>query len=131
MIRGAEVLIANDYELEMIRKKTGLDKGKLIERTRAIIATLGDKGSVVFKGGKEVHVPAVRAANVVDPTGAGDAYRAGLVKGLARGRRLEDAARMGATCASFAVERHGTQEHRFTETEFWERHRAHFGGGAE
>ncbi len=131
MIRGSEVLITNDYELEMIGKKTGLHKGKLLECTRAIIATLGDRGSLVCKGGKEAHVPAVKAAPVVDPTGAGDAYRAGLIKGLVYGKSLEDAARMGATCASFAIERHGTQEHRFTEAEFWERHRAHFGGGAE
>jgi adenosine kinase len=127
MISGSAVLISNDYELEMIGKKTGLDKPGLLERTKAIITTLGDKGSVVATAEKEVSIPAVRAARVLDPTGAGDAYRAGLIKGLVAGQSLEEAARVGATCASFAVEHHGTQEHRFTENEFWQRHRGHFG----
>jgi adenosine kinase len=127
MISGSAVLISNDYELEMIGKKTGLDKPGLLERTKAIITTLGDKGSVVATAEKEVSIPAVRAARVLDPTGAGDAYRAGLIKGLVAGQSLEEAARVGATCASFAVEHHGTQEHRFTENEFWRRHRGHFG----
>lgn len=127
MITGSEGLISNDYELEMIGKKTGLPKDKLLGRTRAIITTLGDKGSLIATGDREVHVAAVRAARVVDPTGAGDAYRAGLIKGRVLGKPLEEAARVGATCASFAVEHHGTQEHRFSETEFWQRHQAHFG----
>jgi adenosine kinase len=127
MISGSALLISNDYELEMIGKKTGLDKSGLLGRTRAIITTLGDKGSVVATADGEVSVPAVRAARVLDPTGAGDAYRAGLIKGLVSGRPLEEAARVGATCASFAVEHPGTQEHRFTESEFWQRHRRHFG----
>ena len=127
MISGSALLISNDYELEMIGKKTGLDKPRLLERTKAIITTLGDKGSVVATAEREVSIPSVRAARVLDPTGAGDAYRAGLIKGLVSGRPLEEAARLGATCASFAVEHHGTQEHRFTESEFWQRHRGHFG----
>ena len=127
MISGSALLISNDYELEMIGKKTGLDKAGLLGRTKAIITTLGDKGSVVATAETEVPIPAVRAERVLDPTGAGDAYRAGLIKGLVSGRPLEEAARVGATCASFAVEHQGTQEHRFTETEFWQRHRDHFG----
>lgn len=127
MIKGSEVLIANDYELEMIGKKTGLDKAGLLGRTKAIITTFGEKGSVVATAEREVSIPAVRAGRVLDPTGAGDAYRAGLIKGLVSGQPLEEAARLGATCASFAVEHHGTQEHRFTESEFWQRHRRHFG----
>jgi adenosine kinase len=127
MISGSALLISNDYELEMIGKKTGLNKPGLLGRTKAIITTLGDKGSVVATAEREVSIPAVQADRVLDPTGAGDAYRAGLIKGLVSGRPLEEAARVGATCASFAVEHHGTQEHRFTETEFWQRHGAHFG----
>jgi adenosine kinase len=127
MISGSAVLISNDYELEMIGKKTGLDKRGLLGLTRAVITTLGDKGSVVATAEEEASIPAVRTGRVLDPTGAGDAYRAGLIKGLVSGQSLQEAARLGATCASFAVEHHGTQEHRFTESEFWQRHRGYFG----
>jgi adenosine kinase len=127
IIVGCELLISNDYELEMIVQATGLSKVDLMQRTKAIISTLGDKGSLVCRPQYEVAIPAVEARQVLDPTGAGDGYRAGLIKGLVLGKELEDAARMGATCASYAVECHGTQEHSFSQEEFWERYRATFG----
>jgi adenosine kinase len=94
-----------------------------------VITTLGEEGSLVVEDGLEVRIPAVEPQQVADPTGAGDAYRAGLIKGLVMGRSLVEAARMGAVAASFAVECLGTQEHRFTLAEFWERHRRAFGQG--
>jgi adenosine kinase len=121
MITGAEVLISNDYELELIRKATEMDLPDLLGRSAAVITTLGEKGSVVHCDGEALEIPAVRPERVVDPTGAGDAYRAGLLKGLAEGRELYTAACMGATCASFAVEVLGTQEHAFTPEAFRER----------
>jgi adenosine kinase len=99
----------------------------LLERTKAIISTFGEKGSLLRTQQDEVEIPAATALQVVDPTGAGDAYRAGLIKGLILGKELADAARIGATCASYAVERYGTQEHSFTDEGFWARHLATFG----
>ena len=127
MITGASILISNDYELEMIRKATGLDTGEILERTRTVITTLGENGSVVLNGKEDVEIPAVKAEIVKDPTGAGDAYRSGLLKGLAFGQDIATAAQMGATCASFAVQNLGTQEHRFSTEAFSERYRAAFG----
>jgi adenosine kinase len=75
---------------------------------------------------EEVEIAAARADRVADPTGAGDAYRAGLIKGMVMGRDLAEAARMGSTCASFAVECLGTQEHRFTLDEYWNRYQSNF-----
>jgi len=121
MITGARLLISNDYELELIRQKTGLTVPDLLTRTPAVITTLAEKGSVVVAPDGETHIPAVPAHPVADPTGAGDAYRAGLLKGLADGRTLVAAARMGAACASFAVEHHGTQVHHFENHEFLRR----------
>ena len=118
MITGARMLISNDYELEMIMKATGLDRSAILERTPVIVTTLGEKGSVVCTRKQEMPVPAVEALRVVDPTGAGDAYRAGFIKGIVMGKSLLDAARMGAVCASFAVAHQGTQKHRFTLEEF-------------
>ncbi|MFP3870115.1 MAG: carbohydrate kinase family protein [Syntrophobacteria bacterium] len=127
MITGSELLISNDYEFEMIRKATGMDATELLDRSRAIITTLGEKGSVVSTREKVVKIPAARASRVLDPTGAGDAYRAGLIKGLVMGKDLVDSARMGLTCASYAVECFGTQEHHFTQEEFWARYEDNFG----
>lgn len=127
MITGSKLLITNDYELEMIIQDTETGEDELLSLTNTIISTLGENGSRLRTPQGEVEIPAVRAAQVKDPTGAGDAFRAGLIKGMVLGKGLADAARMGATCASYAVERYGTQEHRFTQEEFWERHRATFG----
>jgi len=127
-IEGARVLISNDYELEMIMSRTGLTKGDLLARTGAVITTRGEHGSVVSTRDGEVHVPAVKLARPpIDPTGAGDAYRGGLVKALVTGKGLIEGARMGSVCGSFAVERQGTQTYTFTPAEFEARYRATYG----
>lgn len=125
-ITGAHMLVTNDYELELIMKSTGRTKAELLERTGHIITTLGENGSRIDNGAP-VMVPAAKAARVLDPTGAGDAYRAGLLKGLVDGLDVVQAARLGATCASFCVEEYGTQEHTFTPEAFRARHQATFG----
>jgi len=117
-IEGSRLLIVNDYELSLIISKTGLDKNALLKKTRAIITTLGALGSQVLTSDAEVAIPACKVKKVVDPTGAGDAYRGGLLSGLARGLGLVESAKMGSICASFAVETYGTQEYTFTPEEF-------------
>jgi adenosine kinase len=124
---GAEILITNDYELEMIMKSTGLTKSEVVDRVAYLITTLGEKGSVVNCKGEETSVAAVPVSGVVDPTGAGDAFRAGLLKGLAMEKTVVEAARLGSVCAAYAVECKGTQEHRFTLEEFTKRYEASFG----
>jgi adenosine kinase len=129
LVGGSKLLIANDYELELIVQKTGLTRDELLTRTEAIIVTLGENGSIIRTTQGETKIGVAKPSKVLDPTGAGDAYRAGLIKGLVLGKGLAVAARMGATCASYAVEYQGTQEHAFTQEEFWARHRAAFGEG--
>jgi len=126
MLTGCAVLISNDYELEMILKKTALGLEDVIERVGALITTLGEKGAEIRRRGEQTRIPAVSVSQVKDPTGAGDAFRAGLIKGMVDGKDLLDAARIGATCAAYAVEQLGTQEHRFSPEQFWERHRRAF-----
>ncbi len=128
---GALLLITNDYELEIIMKMTGLDEKGLLELSGTIITTLGEKGSVIKTKDSEVGIPAALAVTVVDPTGAGDAYRAGLLKGLVTGKDLPTAARMGAVAAVYAIEHYGTQEHRFTYDEYVERYHKNFGESLE
>ncbi len=127
MLTGSMALVSNDYELEMIMRATSLDIDALLKRTEAVVTTLGEQGSRVVRQDRETDIPAVQANPAKDPTGAGDAFRAGLLKGLRQGKSLEEAARLGSACAVFCVERYGTQEHAFTMDEFMERYSDHFG----
>jgi adenosine kinase len=120
-IDGSMILISNDYELELIMSKTGLAKEELLRHTGVIITTLGEAGSRISTLDCDTHIPAVTPVKVVDPTGAGDAYRGGLIKGLIQGRSLVESASMGAVCSSFAIESYGTQEYSFNQMEFDER----------
>jgi len=120
-IDGSKIMVSNDYELELIISKTGLDKKKLLQQTNAIVTTLGALGSRVCTPDCEISIPATQPKEVVDPTGAGDAYRGGLIKGLIQGKSIEQSAKMGSVCASFVVECYGTQEYYFSLTEFEER----------
>ncbi|MCA1943879.1 MAG: carbohydrate kinase family protein [Desulfovibrio sp.] len=126
-IAGARIFISNDYEMEMVCKSTGLTKAEVTALPEICITTLGEKGSVCRNGQGLLEIDAVPAREVKDPTGAGDAYRAGLICGLVDGMDLTAACRMGATAAAFCVEQHGTQEHRFTQDEFWSRYPLHLG----
>ncbi|MFC1945205.1 carbohydrate kinase family protein [Chloroflexota bacterium] len=120
-IDDSKILISNDYELELIINKTGLDKKKLLQRTNTIITTLGEFGSCVCTSDSEIDIPAIKPKRVVDPTGAGDAYRAGLIKGLVQNLNTKRSAEMGSVCASFAIERYGTQEYYFSLMDFEKR----------
>ena len=123
---GSMLLISNDYELEMIMKMTGMDKKGLLGLTKTIITTLGEKGSIISAPDFDVSIPAAKVYDVVDPTGAGDAYRAGLLKGIVTGRDIETAAKMGTVAAMYAIEKYGTQEHHFTYEDFVERYKSNF-----
>jgi adenosine kinase len=125
-LEGCRILISNDYELDLIMSKTGLNKEDLKKRAKAIIVTLGEQGSQVFLPDGEIRIPVVKPKKVDDPTGAGDAYRGGLISGMVRGMDIEQCARRGSVCASFAVEYYGTQEYRFSPEEFEERLNGHY-----
>jgi adenosine kinase len=128
-IDGSFALCTNDYELEMVMKATGLSRAELLKRTGALVTTLGDQGSVIAEGVKETRVAPVKVDKALDPTGAGDAYRAGLLKGLSLGQSLPRAAELGSVCAAFCVASKGTQEHSFSMQDFNASLTAHFGRG--
>lgn len=110
-VAAAEVLIVNDYEIEVLAKKTGRSAAQLKADTPLLITTLGEEGSVME--GNQVDqpltIPAARPLQVADPTGAGDAYRAGFLYGYLRQWDLPTCGQLGATLASFVIEQHGTQ----------------------
>jgi adenosine kinase len=120
-IDGCRILISNEYELDMIMNLTGMDRGKLLRCTKTIIITRGEYGSRIITAEGETDIPAVRADKVLDPTGAGDSFRGGLISGLVRGMDINKSAMLGSVCASFSVEVYGTQEYSFSREEFEKR----------
>jgi adenosine kinase len=126
-IVGAYILVLNNYEMELVRQKTGLDEQAILEQSAAVIVTRGEQGSSIFTKDGRIDVPAVPPAQVADPTGVGDAFRAGFMKGLAIGADFEACGRLGSVAATYALEHLGGQAHRFTWAEFVERYRQHFG----
>ncbi len=125
--RGAWIVIGNDYELELIQQRTERDVPGLLDLAQIVVTTLGRYGSRIATREKTVEIPAATPVREADPTGAGDAYRAGLVAGLLRGLDLEAAGRVASLAATYAVEQVGTIEHGYTPAEFSKRYQESFG----
>ena len=126
-ITGAAIVIVNDYELELLRQKTGLSEPDILKAARALIITRGEVGSTVVTPGCSVDVAAVTPHRIVDPTGVGDAYRGGVMKGIALDLPYESCARMGSVAATYALEHLGGQSHAYTWDDFKRRYQEHFG----
>ena len=120
-------IAVNDYEAQLLRDRTGEDIAMLAKQVDALIITRGAQGSVIMTGGHEIAIPAARPDAVVDPTGCGDAYRAGLIYGLIRGLDWETTGRIASLLGALKIAHAGTQNHRFTAGEFAARFRAAFG----
>lgn len=120
-------IAVNDYEAQLLRDRTGEDIAMLAKQVDALIITRGAQGSVIMTGGREIAIPAARPDAVVDPTGCGDAYRAGLIYGLIRGLDWETTGRIASLLGALKIAHGGTQNHRFTAGEFAARFRAAFG----
>ena len=125
-IQGAAIVICNDYEFELMKQKTGLDEDAIMSRAGALIVTRGEDGCTVRQGTTTSSVPAVPPHAIVDPTGVGDAFRGGLLKGIAMGAPLDVACRLGSVAATYALEHLGGQSHAYTWEEFHLRYAAHF-----
>ncbi|HEY3884302.1 MAG TPA: carbohydrate kinase family protein [Vicinamibacterales bacterium] len=126
-LTGAAIVICNDYEFELIRQKTGLDAAAILAQAGALVITRGEHGSTVQRGGETDVIDAVTPHRIVDPTGVGDAYRGGLLKGLAMKAPLDVCCRLGSVAAAYALEHLGGQSHAYTWDEFRSRYAAHFG----
>lgn len=126
-LTGARALVTNDYELAVVQEKTKLSLEGLLERCQAVVVTLGEQGSRVHPAGGDAVEVGVARATAVDPTGAGDAFRGGLMKGLLAGADWETSARLGAVTAAYCVEHQGTTAYTFTWEQFAERFEQAFG----
>ncbi len=123
-MQGAYAMVVNGYEAEIICKKTELTLDDLKRNLEILIITQGKHGSHIYQNGILTEVPAFAAHEIKDPTGAGDAFRAGLLRGMAAGWPITLSAMVGSLCASYVLEHVGTQNHFFTIPEFIERFRS-------
>jgi adenosine kinase len=129
--QGAKILTGNDYEFGMMSEKLGISEAELRQRVPITVVTRGEAGAIITVEGEEYQIPPASPTAVVDPTGAGDAYRAGFVTGMARGFSWPVVGRLGALTAVYAIEQAGTQHHSYTIPEFVARYRANFGPSDE
>lgn len=125
-MKGAYAMIVNAYEAEIICNKTGYTINDLRKNIEILVITQGKHGSHVYLNGDLIFVPVFPVGAIKDPTGAGDAYRGGFLRGLAAGWPLKLAGEVGALCAAYVLEQVGTQNHRYTIPEFIARFRTHF-----
>ncbi len=126
-IAQARWVAVNDYEWGMLQQKTGLTVSDITAQVEALVVTLGSKGSVIYTQGRTVSIPCAGPRTVVDPTGCGDAYRAGLIHGLLQGLDWETTGRVASLMGAIKIESRGPQNHRFTREEFDRRFRENFG----
>jgi adenosine kinase len=110
-IDQASWVIVNDYEGQLIQERTGLAPEQIAARCLAYVVTRGGQGSTIYTGGRVVEIPPARPDRVVDPTGCGDAYRAGIIYGLTRGLDWETTGRVGSLLGALKIAHHGTQSH--------------------
>lgn len=126
-INQATWMAVNDYEYEMVCERTGMQAKEIAEHLDALIITRGDKGSEIYTDGTMYHIPVVKAEQVIDPTGCGDAYRAGLLYGLTQGFDYQTTGRIASLLGSIKIATAGTQNHQISQTEFQQRFKEEFG----
>ncbi len=128
-IENAAVVIGNDYEIDLMLQKLEITREELIVITPIVITTLGAKGSIIETRKESIHIKPAKVKNISDPTGAGDAFRAGFIAGYLRKYDLQICGQMGSVAAAYTVETYGTQTHTFTKKDFIKRYKENFGEG--
>lgn len=126
-IRQADFVAANDYEAKLLQERTGKTIEEISKMVKAVVVTQGAQGSLIYVNGKAQSVPAVEPEKVADPTGCGDAYRAGLLYGIANDFDWATAGRLASLLGSIKIAQRGAQNHQLTRDEVGERYRAAFG----
>ncbi|MBU0482031.1 MAG: carbohydrate kinase family protein [Proteobacteria bacterium] len=120
-------LTVNDYEWQLVQDRTGLNESGIAERVKALIITRGGKGSMIRVGSKQFSIPTARVSQMEDPTGCGDAYRAGLLYGLMNDLDWETTGRLASLMGAIKIEQHGTQNHGVAAERIFERFKNEFG----
>jgi adenosine kinase len=126
-LTGAFMVICNDYELELIRQKTGKGETEILAECEVLVVTKGEHGSTIMRKDSSVDVAAVTPHHIADPTGVGDAFRGGFMKGLGAGASDQVCGQLGSLAATYALEHLGGTSHSYTWKEFVKRYETHFG----
>ena len=126
-VEQADYVTVNDYEAQLLQDKTGKTIAELAGSTRAFIITRGGEGSIIYADGREIVIPCAKPAALLDPTGCGDAYRAGLLYGIQQGWDWETTGRLSSLCGTIKIASRGGQNHAPTRDELKALYRQHFG----
>jgi adenosine kinase len=126
-LKSASYVAVNDYEGKMLEEKTGRKLEEIARGVKALVCTLGAKGSLIFAGGERHEVPSVEAEALVDPTGCGDAYRAALLLGIAHGWDWPSIGRLGSVMGAIKIAQRGAQNHQPSRADVEARFRRAFG----
>lgn len=125
-VEGAHFLFVNEYEFELLQKHTEMSAEEILAAVKVVVVTLGAKGADIHTEGRLVHVPVVPPLQILDPTGVGDAFRGGFLRGWQLGLDWQTCGQMGALAATYCLEQQGTQKHAYTPAEFVQRYRENF-----
>jgi len=125
-VEQANWVTVNDYEMEMLQQRTGKSPHEIAERVDALIVTLGGEGSHIYTKGQRTEIPSIKTSQLADPTGCGDAYRAGLLYGLMNDMDWETTGRLASLAGGIKIEHHGTQQHSYTREAFFARFEKEF-----
>jgi adenosine kinase len=126
-VEQATYVTVNDYEAKMLQDKTGKTLAEIAQRVKALIVTLGGDGSLIYADDKQIAIPTPKPQAIVDPTGCGDAYRAGLLHGIQLGWDWETTGRLASLMGSLKIASRGGQNHKHSRTELAELYKQHFG----
>lgn len=120
-VQHASYIVGNDYEINLIQSR--ITDFRTLVKDKVVITTYGKKGATIEQNKTNISIPSVEVKNIIDPTGAGDAWRAGFLAGIHRNYNLETCGQLGSVAASYAIEHYGTQEHKFTKNQFTKRYK--------
>ncbi len=130
-VEGAYSLFVNEYEYQLLQKHTGLTQEDILKIVKFLVVTLGDQGARIYVDDHEYYVPAFPVENIVDPTGVGDAFRGGFLRGYQEKLSWELCGKIGTLSAAYCLEQNGTQSHYYSVEEFVNRFRSHYGDNNE
>jgi adenosine kinase len=130
-VEGAYSLFVNEYEYQLLQKHTGLNQDDILKIVKFLVVTLGEKGAKIYADDHEYCVPAFPVENIVDPTGVGDAFRGGFLRGYQEKFPWELCGKIGTLSAAYCLEQNGTQAHHYSVEEFVNRFRSHYGDNTE
>ena len=127
LIDGAYIMVMNEYEIQLFLNKTGMPLEEMLSKVQYLIVTRGERGTIVYDRADKIEIPPAKARQIKDPTGAGDAFRGGLLKGLIHSLPIETSVQLASLAGCYAVEHEGTQSYSYSIDEYQQRFKENYG----